>query len=78
MLTWKTVTDDGHRFQIAAHLYGYWYTITHSDDEPDEWGVEITDPRGGVVPEVCDSLEEAKRFCENTCGGGPSGGERQW
>ena len=59
MLTWETVV-------IAAYLNDYAYTITRELDEPDEWGVEITDPDGGVVVEVCASLEEAKQYCENT------------
>ena len=60
MLTWETV-------KITAYLHGYRYTITQGD-EWDEWGVEIDDddPDGGFVPEVFNTIEEAKQFCENT------------
>jgi hypothetical protein len=59
MLTWETI-------KVAAYLDGYLYIITRDDDEPHVWGVEITDPGGGVVHEVCLTPEEAKQFCENT------------
>ena len=59
MLTWEIV-------KTVAELDGYTYTITQ--DEWDEWGVEIDDddPDGGFVPEVFNTIEEAKQFCENT------------
>jgi hypothetical protein len=57
MLTWETI-------KVAAYLDGYLYIITRDDDEPHVWGVEI--PGGGVVHEVCLTIEEAKQFCENT------------
>ena len=50
---------------VVAHLNGYSYTITEDEDE-EVWGVELADPDGGVMTEVCDSIEEAKEFCENT------------
>jgi hypothetical protein len=60
MLTWEIL-------KTVAHLDGYTYTITQGDDADEwGWGVEITDPDGGVVYEVCDTIEEAKQYCENT------------
>ncbi|HEX9095558.1 MAG TPA: hypothetical protein VF990_05585 [Candidatus Dormibacteraeota bacterium] len=61
MLTWEKTAPN----TVVAHLNGYSYTITEDEDE-EVWGVEITDPDGGVMTEVCDSIEEAKEFCENT------------
>jgi hypothetical protein len=60
MLMWKETVG------AVAHFKGYRYAITQSTDLDDEWEVEILDPDGGVVDEVFGSLEEAKRFCENT------------
>jgi hypothetical protein len=65
MLTWETV-------KVVAYFDGYSYTITQGD-EPDEWGVEITDPDGDMVSEVCSTIEEAKQFCENTAAEVPGG-----
>jgi hypothetical protein len=62
MLTWETV-------KAVAHLNGYTYRITQGYDDLDEWEVEITDPDGGVVAEVFNTIEEAKEFCENTAAG---------
>jgi len=59
MLTWKETV------KAVANLNGYTYTITEGDD-PDEWAVEITTPGGGVIVDVCNTIEEAKEFCENT------------
>jgi len=61
MLTWEKTAPN----TVVAHLNGYSYTITEDEDE-EVWGVEITDPDGGVMTEVCDSIEEAKEFCERT------------
>jgi len=65
LLTWETV-------KIAAYLDGYLYTITRDDDEPNDWGVEITDPGGGVVHEGCLTIEAAREFCENTAAAIPA------
>lgn len=62
MLDWK---DDGQT--VVANLNGYMYTITQGEaEEAGQWGVLIADPEGGVVTEVCSTLEEAKEFCERT------------
>ena len=60
MLTWKETV------KAVANLNGYTYTITDEGDDPDEWAVEITTPGGGVIVDVCNTIEEAKEFCENT------------
>ena len=60
MLTWKETV------KAVAYLNGYTYTITQGYNDLDEWEVEITDPDGGVVAEVFNTIEEAKEFCENT------------
>ena len=65
MLTWEKTAPN----TVVAHLNGYSYTITEDEDEDEDeevWGVEITDPDGDVMTEVCNSIEEAKEFCENT------------
>jgi hypothetical protein len=54
---------------------GACYTITREPEEPDEWGVEITDPDRGVVVEVFATLDEAKEFCERTAREVPETGE---
>ena len=60
MLTWETV-------KLVAERDGYRYVISQGDDdEPDEWGVEITNPDGGMDYNVCLTIEEAKEYCENT------------
>jgi len=61
MLTWEMAEPNS----VVAHLNGCTYTITEDEDE-EVWVTEITDPDGGVVIEVCDSIEEAKEFCERT------------
>ena len=61
MLTWETAEPN----IVVAHLNGYSYTITLDEDE-EVWGVEITDPDGGVDNEVHDTIEEAKDYCERT------------
>jgi viroplasmin and RNaseH domain-containing protein len=60
MLTWKETV------KAVAYFNGYTYTITQGYDDLDECEVEITDPDGGVVAEVFNTIEEAKEFCENT------------
>lgn len=60
MLTWETING-----QEIAYLNGYSYAIGPGD-APNEWAVEITDPDGGMQTEVCNTIEEAKQFCEKT------------
>jgi hypothetical protein len=57
MLTWKQT--------LIAYLNGYSYAITEGD-EPDDWGVEITTPDGDMDVKVCNTIEEAKEYCERT------------
>jgi hypothetical protein len=61
MLTWEKTAPN----TVVADLNGFSYTITLDEDE-EMWEVEITIPDGGVMTEECDSIEEAKEFCENT------------
>ena len=38
--------------------------LVHHYPDEEVWGVEITTPDGGFESEVCDTLEEAKQYCE--------------
>ena len=58
MLEWQT-----HEDRQVAYLGDREYVITE-DTEDGGWAVEVNDPGGGVVCEVCDTAEEAKGFCE--------------
>ena len=60
MLEWQT-----HEDRQVAYLGDREYVITE-DTEDGGWAVEVNDPGGGVVCEVCDTAEEAKGFCERT------------
>lgn len=62
MLTWETAEPN---IVVVAYLNGYSYTITLDEDE-EVWGVEITTPNGGMDTTVCDTIEEAKEYCERT------------
>jgi hypothetical protein len=57
MLRWKET------IKFTAHLDGYEYAI---EEDNHGWAVEITDPGGGLMSDVCDTIEEATEFCENT------------
>ena len=60
MLEWQT-----HEDRQVAYLGDREYVITE-DTEDGGWAVEVNDPGGGMVCEVCDTAEEAKGLCERT------------